>query len=76
MGCGSGNLPLPSVLGETIKVNDVPLTIVGVNPKGFTGAKDVQLSPELFIPLTMQPLVQPRHGSLSYEFPGAVVGEH
>jgi len=50
----------PSVLGETIKVNGAPLTVVGVNPKGFTGAKNVQQSPDLFVPLTMQPLVQPR----------------
>jgi len=28
----------PAVLGQTIKLNDVPATIVGVNPKGFTGA--------------------------------------
>ena len=48
-----------SVLGETIKVNGVPLTIVGVDPKEFTGAKNVQQSPENFIPLTMQPQVWP-----------------
>ena len=49
----------PSVIGETVKVNDAPLTIVGVNPPGFTGAKDVQQSPQLFIPMSMQPLVRP-----------------
>jgi predicted permease len=32
---------------------------VGVNPRGFTGAQSVQQSPELFIPLSMQPLVRP-----------------
>jgi hypothetical protein len=30
--------PSPAVLGQTIRLNDVPATIVGVNPKGFTGA--------------------------------------
>ena len=49
----------PSVVGETIKLNDVPLTIIGVNPGGFTGAKDVQLSPDVLIPVSMQPLVHP-----------------
>ena len=49
----------PSVVGETIKVNGIPFTIVGVSPKGFTGAKNVQLSSEIFIPLTMQPQVWP-----------------
>ena len=28
----------PDVLGRSIKLNDVPVTIVGVNPAGFTGA--------------------------------------
>jgi len=49
----------PSVIGEMVKVNDAPLTIIGVNPPGFTGAKDVQQSPQLFIPMSMQPLVRP-----------------
>jgi hypothetical protein len=56
----------PAVLGQTIKLNDTPLTIVGVNPKGFTGAKNVQQSPDVFVPLAMQPLVSPhsKNGSL------------
>jgi predicted permease len=49
----------PSALGEVIKLNDTPLTIIGVNPKGFTGAKNVQQSPDIFVPLSMQPLVHP-----------------
>ena len=55
-----------SVLGETIKLNDVPVTIVGVNPRGFTGASSVQQSPDAFVPIAMQPLVapHPRFGSL------------
>jgi len=56
----------PAVLGQAIKLNDSPVTIVGVNPRGFTGAKNVQQSPDVFLPLTLQPLVVPnsRHGSL------------
>jgi hypothetical protein len=53
------------VLGQTLKLNNVTLTIVGVSPKGFTGAKDVQLSVDLFLPLSMQPLVLPRLGGAS-----------
>lgn len=56
----------PSVVGRTIKVNMVPVTIIGVTPSGFTGAKSVQSPPDLFLPLSSQPLVEPRgkNGSL------------
>jgi len=51
----------PSVLGQIITLNQSPMTIVGVNPRGFTGASDSQTSPDLFLPITMQPVVAPRH---------------
>ena len=56
----------PAVVGRTIKVNMVPVTIIGVTPAGFTGAKSVQSAPDLFLPLSSQPLVEPRgrNGSL------------
>jgi predicted permease len=55
-----------AVVGRTIKVNMVSVTIIGVAPFGFTGAKSVQSSPDLFLPLSSQPLVEPRgkNGSL------------
>jgi predicted permease len=53
----------PAVLGRVIKLNEVSLTIVGVNPKGFTGAKSTQQSPDIFLPMSMQPLVSPHAGS-------------
>ena len=49
----------PSVLGQVIKVNEVPLTIVGVNPKSFTGAKSTLQSPDIFFPMSMQPVIAP-----------------
>jgi len=49
-----------SVLGQTINVNQSLFTIVGVAPRGFTGAKQVQVSPDVFVPLTMQPLIDPK----------------
>lgn len=49
----------PNVLGQSIKLNDTPFVIVGVNPKGFTGARRVQISSDIFVPLAMQPLVDP-----------------
>ncbi len=48
----------PAVIGRAIRVNQVPVTIVGVNPPGFTGLSS-QASPDLFMPLTMQPVVTP-----------------
>jgi predicted permease len=49
----------PAVLGQSIKLNDTPVTIVGVNPRGFTGAKNVQQSPDVFVPVSTQALVYP-----------------
>jgi predicted permease len=50
----------PDVLGQTIRVNDTPVIIVGVNPKGFTSAADLQTAPDIFLPLSMQPHVSPK----------------
>ncbi|MFZ0746521.1 MAG: ABC transporter permease [Terracidiphilus sp.] len=49
----------PQVLGRVIKLNDTPVTIVGVTPRGFTGAQSTLQSPDIFLPLTMQPAVWP-----------------
>ena len=50
----------PTALGQTITLNQAVMTIVGVNPRGFTGAKNVQEAPDIFVPLSMQPLVSPK----------------
>jgi predicted permease len=50
----------PSVLGQTITLNEAVLTIVGVNPRGFSSAHDVQVSPDVFVPLSMMPVIDPR----------------
>jgi hypothetical protein len=56
----------PGVIGQTILLNLTPVTIVGLNPRGFTGAKTVQASPEVFAPMAMEPLLvtRPWPGSL------------
>jgi predicted permease len=55
----------PNVIGKIIELNLIPVTIIGVNPPGFTGAANVQLSPDVFLPISMQPtLVPQRSGSL------------
>lgn len=52
----------PNVIGKVISVNATPVTIIGVNPPGFTSARSVQSSSELFMPLSMMPLL---HGESS-----------
>ena len=53
----------PHVLGEQVKLDDIPFTIVGVSAPGFTGAKDVLKPVDFFVPLAMQPLVMPHPGA-------------
>ena len=55
----------PAVLGQTITVNQAMFTIVGVNARAFTGAKNVQRAPDVFVPLSMQPLIAQQRGNLS-----------
>jgi len=49
----------PSVIGKTVTIQHVPLTIIGVNPRGFTGAESALQSPDLFVPLSLQPRIFP-----------------
>jgi len=48
------------VLGKMAKVSGTPMTIVGVNPPGFTGPNGVETtSPSIFVPLSMTPMIVP-----------------
>jgi predicted permease len=38
----------------------VSVAVIGVTPPEFTGAKSVQSGPDLFLPLSSQPLLEPR----------------
>jgi predicted permease len=51
----------PAVLGQSIKLNDIPVTIVGVNPRGFTGAASTlpAQTPDVIIALAKATLVTP-----------------
>ncbi len=50
----------PDVIGQVVFVNATPMTIVGVNPPGFTGAYSAQSTPDIFLPFSMQPVVAPQ----------------
>jgi predicted permease len=53
----------PDVIGKTIQLNLIPVTIIGVNPHGFTGAASVQISPDVFLPISMQPTLVPQRSA-------------
>jgi predicted permease len=48
----------PSAIGRIIRVQGQQLTIVGVTPPGFRG-EIVGSSPELWLPITLQPVLNP-----------------
>jgi predicted permease len=56
----------PAAIGKTILVNTSRMTIVGVAPRGFTGAYSAQGKPAVFLPLSMQPIVSPPDWSNTY----------
>ena len=47
-----------SVLGRTIRLNQFPVTVVGINPPDFKGMEPGQ-DPDVFLPLSVQPAVLP-----------------
>ena len=51
----------PNVVGRTVSVNGVPITVVGVTPPGFTGDLVAQRT-DLWIPVSMEPVSSPRTG--------------
>jgi predicted permease len=52
----------PAVIGKTIEVGRIPLTIVGVAPPGFTGLS-IYSRPIIFLPLSMNPILSPSERS-------------
>jgi predicted permease len=51
----------PNVVGKTIRVNDYPMTIVGVSAEGFAGLDPTQ-SPQIRVPIQMKPVMAPDWG--------------
>jgi predicted permease len=48
----------PNVVGQTIRVNDHPMTIVGVSAEGFAGLDPAQ-SPQIRVPVLMKAVMLP-----------------
>jgi predicted permease len=53
----------PSVIGKKLRVNDYPMTVVGVSAEGFSGIDPVQ-SPQIRVPVLMKPVLAPSWGWL------------
>jgi predicted permease len=49
----------PDVVGKTIQLNLTPVTIIGVNPRGFTGASSTQEAPDVILPFSMASIATP-----------------
>lgn len=50
----------PSVLGRVIRLQGLPITIVGVTPRGFFGVAPGR-APELTVPITLAPRLDPEN---------------
>ena len=62
----------PSIIGQTIRIGKSALTILGVMPAGFFGETTGQ-RPDMWIPLTMQPEVQPGRDMLHDTAPDKIM---
>jgi predicted permease len=58
----------PAAIGQSIKLNDIPVVIIGVNPTGFTGAKSTipTETPDVIVPLALQPVLTPSSDGSSW----------
>jgi predicted permease len=54
----------PSVVGRQINVNNIACTIVGVTPREFDGTLQVGESPDLSLPISLEPQLRANSGSL------------
>src|SRR5882724_10042423 len=51
------------VVGQTIRVNGYPMTVIGVTQSGFYGV-DLGYSPQIMVPITMKKLMTPNWDDL------------
>jgi predicted permease len=54
----------PRVVGKTVIVNKVALTIIGITPQGFSGALEVTESPDFTLPFAIEPLMAVQRSDL------------
>ena len=64
----------PDVVGKTLKVNAIPVTIVGVAPRRFAGARTGGSQVRVWLPLSARRLLQPGTASDLTSYDAAVFG--
>jgi predicted permease len=47
----------PGMIGRTLKINDVFVTVVGIAPPEFSGTLQVEDSPDVYLPLAKEPQI-------------------
>ena len=52
------------VIGSRIRVNDQPMTIVGVGPRGLSGTQMLTFLPDVWLPVSMQSIAYPNDRDL------------
>ncbi|HUP24411.1 MAG TPA: ADOP family duplicated permease [Thermoanaerobaculia bacterium] len=52
----------PGILGGAVSLNGQPFTVIGVAPSAFRGISPIESPPDLYVPVTTQPLLQPAGG--------------
>jgi len=56
----------PAALGQSVLLYGAPITIIGIAPRDFVGTGLPPVPPDLWIPLGMQPRVEPSHDWTRY----------
>lgn len=49
-------------LGATVRLNGHPFSVIGVAPPAFRGASPAEVPPDVWVPITMQPVLSPTPG--------------
>lgn len=60
-------------LGATVRLNGHPFTVIGVAPAGFRGASAVETPPDVWVPITMQPVLNPGTGDFLRRVEGETI---
>src|SRR5262249_18229610 len=59
----------PAIVGKTLKVINVSLTVIGIAPPDFSGTLQVQDSPDIYVPMALEPLLVSPNGGGPMQVP-------